>query len=135
MSNVAKTIHIYLTFISHKQAQFVAIDANFRCKNKDRGSTQVESLTGRAGHFVDPLLFKNELDRETKQPQPSEKSACTSTFAAVERANSRVNRGFSVTGVVAAIDSRHGIILPNSVADLQKGERYVLAAYFCVHSC
>ena len=36
-----------------------------------------------------------------------------------------MNRGFAVTGVVGIIDSRHGILLPNAIADLQKGERYV----------
>lgn len=108
---------------SHKQAQYIAIDANFRCKNKDRGSTQTQSLTGCSGHFVNPEVFKSELERETKEPQAKEKSTCSSSFAAVERANSRLNRGFAVTGVVAAIDSRHGMLLPNSVADLQRGEK------------
>lgn len=119
----------HLTYSSYKQAQYIAIDANFRCKNKDRGSAHQESLTGRSGHFVDPLVFKKELERTSKEPQQKEKGTCTSSFDAVERANSRLNRGFSVTGVVAAIDSRHGMVLPNSVADLQKGEKYVQQGY------
>jgi hypothetical protein len=49
---------------------------------------------------------------------------CDSTFTAIERANQKAARGFTVTGVVACIDSRHGFILPNAVADLQKGERW-----------
>lgn len=84
---------------------------------------QHESLTGRSGHFVDPDVFRRELDRTSVEPQQKERATCTSSFAAVERANSRLNRGFAVTGVVAAIDSRHGMLLPNSVADLQKGEK------------
>lgn len=118
-------------FRRHKQAQFIAIDANFRCKNKDRGSSQIQSLTGRAGHFVDPDVFKAELERSGNETQTKEKSTCSSSFAAVERANSRLNRGYSVTGVVAAIDSRHGMILPNSVADLQKGEKCVHPYSYC----
>lgn len=78
---------------------------------------------------MDPLVFKEELARASKEPQQREKGDCTSSFDAVERANSRLNRGFSVTGVVAAIDSRHGMVLPNSVADLQKGEKYVHQTY------
>ena len=64
------------------------------------------------------------MDRVESEEQAREKSACDSTFAAIERANTRHNRGYSVTGVVAAIDSRHGFVLPGGVANLQKGERY-----------
>jgi hypothetical protein len=35
---------------------------------------------------------------------------------------------YAVTGVIAAKCGRHGFIMPNGVADLSKGEKYV----FCV---
>lgn len=108
----------------HLRAQYLAIDANFRLKQKDRGLTDTQSFTGTGGYFVPQNLFKQELKRSLNKPLSKEKSTCDSSFAAIERANSRFNRGYSVTGVVAAIDSRHGFVLPNGVADLQKGERY-----------
>lgn len=108
----------------HFSAMFIALDANFRLKQKDRGTRTDPSLTRGAGYFVNPDLFSQELKRSEERPTLREASNCDSTFAAIERANSRLNRGFLVTGVVAAIDSRHGFVLPNGVADLQKGERY-----------
>jgi len=119
----------------HLHAQFLALDANFRLKLKDRNAkSQLSrsqklpepSLTGNGGFFVDEILFRKELDRVQDKPpdKPKNKSSCDSSFAAIERSNSRFNRGFIVTGVVAAIDSRHGTVLANGVADLQKGERY-----------
>lgn len=108
----------------HLLSLFMALDANFRLKQKDRKFRGDPGLTRGAGYFVNPDLFAQEFRRYEAQPPSRETSTCDSTFAAIERANSRLNKGFSVTGVVAAIDSRHGFVLPNSVADLQKGERY-----------
>lgn len=108
----------------HLRAQYVALDANFRLKRKDREIRNEPSLTANSGYFVDPHLFAQELQRFQDLPPVRESSSCDSSFAAIERANSRYNRGYAVTGVVAAIDSRHGFVLPNGVADLQRGERY-----------
>lgn len=108
----------------HLFTYFIALDANFRLKRKDRGSNSDPSLTAGAGYFVEQSLFKRELARIQDVPHVHEKSTCDSSFAALERANTRINRGYSVTGVVAAIDARHGFVLPNAVADLQKGEKY-----------
>lgn len=108
----------------HLRAQYVALDANFRLKRKDREVRNEPSLTANSGYFVDPQLFAQELQRFQDNPPQREGSTCDSSFAAIERANSRFNRGYAVTGVVAAIDSRHGFVLPNGVADLQKGEHY-----------
>ena len=41
-------------------------------------------------------------------------------------ANSKFTKGYATSGVVLAIDARHGFILPQGVGDLQKGERYVV---------
>jgi hypothetical protein len=103
----------------------LAIDANFRLKQKEKGVDMTQSLTAGWGYFVDPFDFGEGLLRAQQlEPQAtSEKETCESSFAAIERANTRMNRGFAVTGVVAAIDSRHGMLLPTSVANLQKGER------------
>lgn len=122
--NLPEDWEIKFALKPHLRAQYLAIDANFRLKRKDRGLSGIESLTGNGGYFVDQDLFNQELKRSQENREAKETSTCDSSFAAIERANSRYNRGYSVTGVVAAIDSRHGFVLPNAVADLQKGERY-----------
>ena len=49
-------------------------------------------------------------------------STCTG-FAAIAKANTRYSKGYATTGVVMMVCARHGMIQPNSVGDLQKGER------------
>jgi len=115
---------IYQSFCSHLESLYVALDANFRMKQKQRGFKGDSGLVDGHAYFVNSEEFNVELNKYLLRPAlTKETSACESSFAAIERAESRVNRGYSVTGVVAAIDSRHGFIFPNSVADLQKGER------------
>jgi hypothetical protein len=96
-------------------------------------------LVAGSAYFVQGPLFSQELARITEESEKHASakrggkstavsnnagaSTCESSFSAVERADSRLNRGYAVTGVVAAIDSRHGLVLPNAVADLQRGER------------
>lgn len=109
--------------LSYLHAQFLALDTNFRLKRKDRDLKSTGTLGAGWAYFVNPLSFCRELQRVNNSPQVREKGTCESSFAAIERANSRINQGFAVTGVVAAIDSRHGVVLPNAVADLQRGER------------
>ena len=48
-------------------------------------------------------------------------------------ANSKFTKGYATSGVVTAIDARHGFILPHGVGDLQKGERYVIS-FACLDS-
>src|ERR1700742_4962536 len=100
----------------------MALDANFRLKCKDRGFDANSRLGNCLAYFVDHQLFEKELVRV--KGAKLEKSTCDSTHSAIERANSRVNDGYAVTGVVAVIDSRHGFIRPTSVVNLQKGERW-----------
>ena len=56
-------------------------------------------------------------------------STCTG-FAAIAQANTKYSKGYATTGVGMAICARHGMILPNAVGDLQKGERYVSITEF-----
>ena len=51
-------------------------------------------------------------------------STCTG-FAAIAQANTKFAKGYAVTGVGMVVCARHGMILPNAIGDLQKGERYV----------
>jgi hypothetical protein len=126
--------HIMI-IIRHLYAQYLAIDANFRMKQKERGFQSSGTLGPGWGYFVNPMDFSRELLRVSRTPQIQQKSTCDSAFAAIERANSRANQGFAVTGIVGVIDSRHGLLLPNAVADLQKGERYAFCLYFILFFC
>ena len=44
-------------------------------------------------------------------------------------ANSKFTKGYATSGVVLAVDARHGFVLPHGVGDLQKGERHVFSLF------
>ena len=50
---------------------------------------------------------------------------------AVNDAHTKSSRGLLATGVMIAV-CRHSCIRPNSAADLQRGERYVILEHFIV---
>lgn len=124
-----------LTGLSWIYGMSLAIDANFRLKLKERGVSDPEFGPGWA-YFVNDEHYKAEI---VKHPQPIEvraahyiaslthyllqKSDCTSTHQAIERATSKLNDAYSVTGVGAVICSRHGLVRANGIGDLQRGER------------
>jgi hypothetical protein len=103
------------------------VDANFRLQEKHKPNRYDPGLV-RGGAFFGPdELHAREKSRVEKLPLPSKRtregSTCDSSFAAVERAESRRNQGLTVTGVVAVVDARHGFVFPNGVYDLDKGEK------------
>ena len=119
---------------------YLAIDANFRLKLKERGIKQDVDLGAGWAYFVNDRLYREELVKHTDfievraMSTPmfafanhlcSQKNSCQSTHQAIARATSRVNKGYRVTGVGAVICSRSGIVRGNGVVDLQRGERYV----------
>ncbi|KAF8867794.1 hypothetical protein BD779DRAFT_1685311 [Infundibulicybe gibba] len=101
---------------------FLAIDANFRLRRKDVSSNKADpSLSQGYSYFVEEREYKEYLRKCDKQPEP--KSTC-SRHDAVNLAGSKSNRSVATTGVGAVVCARHGMNRPNSVADLQYGERY-----------
>ena len=104
-------------------AQYDAIDANFRLCQKSRGFNPNENLAPGWSYFVDPHYFALELARVQLSPLPAEKSTCDSSHNARLQENLQKKEGYDTSGVVAVTCSRSGIIRPNGVADLQKGER------------
>lgn len=46
-------------------------------------------------------------------------------FSVVKMANMKNTKGLQVTGVGAIVCTRHGVLHPNGLGDLQKGEWYV----------
>ncbi|KAI0037407.1 hypothetical protein FA95DRAFT_1477477, partial [Auriscalpium vulgare] len=99
----------------------VAMDANFRMKNRLRSSkTKDPGLhTGKA-YFVPDDKYDEFVEANFDQ---EEMSGC-SRFAALTAANLKSSKGLRVTGVGAIFDARHEFWLPNGLGDLQKGERY-----------
>ncbi|EAU86991.2 hypothetical protein CC1G_08462 [Coprinopsis cinerea okayama7 len=99
---------------------FVAVDANFKLKGKNRGFSDIELLPGLA-YFVEENKYQNHLIGYVDE---SEINTCQSEHDAVVRAAVRCTPGYNVTGAAIVICSRHGFLRPNGVGDLQKGERY-----------
>jgi hypothetical protein len=59
-------------FIRHLHAQYIAVDANFRLKQKERGFSNSGTLGPGWGYFVDPISFARELQRFSSTPQVAE---------------------------------------------------------------
>ncbi|PPQ82072.1 hypothetical protein CVT24_009738, partial [Panaeolus cyanescens] len=99
---------------------FVAVDANFKLKGKDRGLDDVELGPG-WGAFVEEVEYQAYLSQYEAEP---EINTCDSEHDAVLRASIRQTPGYSVTGAGLVICSRHCLVRPNGAGDLQKGEKY-----------
>ncbi|TRM58946.1 hypothetical protein BD626DRAFT_573203 [Schizophyllum amplum] len=109
---------------------FVAQDANFRLVNAAKSSYQKDPPMGDGwAYFVAHPEYMKYIKEFTDE---CDISTC-SGFAAIFLANLKRVLGLRTTGVAAVCCSRHNLIRPNGVGDLQKGERfanmtYVLAA-------
>ncbi|KAH9956388.1 hypothetical protein BGW80DRAFT_1439367 [Lactifluus volemus] len=99
---------------------FLAVDANFKLKGKDRGIHDPELAPGWAS-FVEEGRYQEHIAQYVDQP---EINTCQSEHDALVRAVVRCTPGYSVTGVGLCICPRHCLIRKNGAGDLQKGERY-----------
>ncbi|KAI6041640.1 hypothetical protein EDC04DRAFT_2867093 [Pisolithus marmoratus] len=84
------------------------------------------SLSQGWAYFVEDSAFKQYLYDHKNDIQ--EKSTC-SNHNAVNLADVKKKKGCDATGVGMVVCARHGMRLPNGVADLQYGERYVNMDY------
>ncbi|KAI0703791.1 hypothetical protein BC835DRAFT_1230192, partial [Cytidiella melzeri] len=99
----------------------VALDANFRLRRRAISNEMRDPALGSGwGYFVEDNRYRGYLQDRTED---DEISTCTG-FAALMSANSKFTKGYATSGVIVAIDARHGFVLPNGIGDLQKGERY-----------
>ncbi|EMD31060.1 hypothetical protein CERSUDRAFT_60542 [Gelatoporia subvermispora B] len=104
----------------------LAIDGCFKLKLKARG-IQDEELGSGWAYFVRDETYRAYLstckdDREI--------SPCTSELNAIKQSHKKgTNSGLSVTSVLGVKCARHAFVLPNGVADLQKGERFCNVDY------
>lgn len=78
-------------------------------------------------------LYQEWLAKSSK-PEARDVPSC-SGFLARELADTRGNnkRGLAVTGVAGGICTRHEFVLPNSMVDLQKGEKYKVSLSTILH--
>jgi hypothetical protein len=114
--------------------QFVAVDANFRLKLKNRRLKDVELSSGWA-YYVEPSEYEKYLRKHSADLEVStyrstrirslnacQVNMCQSNLHAVDHAHKSA-RNYIATGVGAVKCARHTFIYPNGVGDLQKGER------------
>ncbi|KAF7306305.1 CxC2 domain-containing protein [Mycena indigotica] len=100
---------------------FIAIDACFRLKRRAISNELRDPGLGTGwAYMLEWQPYREYLSTVTDQ---QEMSTC-SGLAALDHANSKFSRGYSVTGVGMGVCARHEFVLPNGVGDLQAGERY-----------
>ena len=118
---------------------FLAVDANFRLKLKDRKIKDPEIGSGWA-YFVEYDRYMEHVSQNTNDEEVSESlhrgsisshlfkvTSCGSDFHAVNWANRKSSKDYVVSGVVACVCARHSLMMKNGVGDLQRGERYARA--------
>ncbi|KAJ7061129.1 hypothetical protein C8F01DRAFT_1083346 [Mycena amicta] len=112
---------VRLSVTSFLYALMLALDANFRLKNRLRKNERSDpSLTSGFGYFVASGPYKAHLRDYVAE---SDISTCI-VFAALMQKETRLTEGLRVSGVGGCVCARHGVVRPRGIGDLQKGERY-----------
>ncbi|KAJ6452905.1 hypothetical protein DFH09DRAFT_1351463 [Mycena vulgaris] len=107
-------------------ALFLAMDANFRLKRKDVSSEEADPGLGPGwAFFCEVTAYMEHLAENWDQKQ--ERSTCVA-HDAVDKPD-REARGTASSGIGAVDCARHNMRRPNSVGDLQFGERYINMDY------
>ncbi|THU78897.1 hypothetical protein K435DRAFT_699120 [Dendrothele bispora CBS 962.96] len=100
---------------------FLAIDANFRLRNKVVSNTYRSPMLGDGwAYFVPSVPYKEHLAKHSNEDDISNCSG----FAALFLANLKNVKGLRVSGVGGVCCGRHRVWRGNGLGDLQKGERY-----------
>ncbi|KAJ7797391.1 hypothetical protein B0H14DRAFT_3093166 [Mycena olivaceomarginata] len=103
-------------------ALFLAIDTNFRMKRRDVSSEEEDpSLGDGVAFFAHVEEYMQHLEKHWNLEQ--EKSTCVAHDAVDEPDREARGTASSRVGIVDC--ARHNMKHPNSVGDLQKGERYI----------
>ena len=120
---------------------FLAVDANFRLKLKDRKIKDPEIGSGWA-YFVENNQYIKHVSQKTEDVEVSnfhfgssrysllfKVTSCGSDFHAVNQVNRKSTKGYVASGVVACVCARHSLMMKNGAGDLQRGERYAPTTY------
>ncbi|KAF7310198.1 CxC2 domain-containing protein [Mycena indigotica] len=106
---------------SYIYSLMLALDANFRLKNRLRANERQDPALGNGlGYFVETNEYKEHLRHYVAE---EDVSTCIA-FAALMQKETRLTTGLRVSGVGGCVCARHGIVRPLGLGDLQKGERY-----------
>jgi len=129
--------HLLISSYRWLYSLFLAIDANFRLKLKNRKIKDPEVGSGWA-YFVENSRYIGHVSQNANDAEVSNFSygdsfysrlpkvtSCGSDFHAVSQANKRSTKDYVASGVVACVCARHSLMMKNGVGDLQRGERYV----------
>ncbi|KAJ7126583.1 hypothetical protein C8R43DRAFT_1090313 [Mycena crocata] len=106
-------------------------DANFKMKGR-AASTRAKDPTLGPGYAY-MVAHDKYLTHLAKYVHEDEISHCVA-FAALWRANNKRAKGLRATGIGSVSCSRHEAFRPNSIGDLQKGERYCNMDYIFLSS-
>ncbi|KAJ7051194.1 hypothetical protein C8F01DRAFT_1091766 [Mycena amicta] len=99
----------------------LAIDANFRLKNRIRANEINDPPLGPGlAYWVEPAGYQEHVKKYISE---SDMSTCIA-FAALLQKDTRMTTGLRVSGVGGCVCARHECMQPNGLGDLQKGERY-----------
>ncbi|KAF8814361.1 hypothetical protein BYT27DRAFT_7219865 [Phlegmacium glaucopus] len=112
---------------------FLGIDANFRLKRLNVSNDERDpGLNHGYAYIVENTKF-NQYLHNYGNLIPDDKSTCNN-HDAIKSASMRGGKGTAASGLGTIECSRHDMKRPNSVGDLQKGERYVNMDYFFLSS-
>ncbi|KAF7296857.1 CxC2 domain-containing protein [Mycena indigotica] len=112
-------------------ALMLALDANFRLKNRIRANERQDCSLGPGwSYFVDEGPYKEHLRDYVAE---EDVSTCIA-FAALMQKETRLTTGLRVSGVGGCVCARHGIVRAGGLGDLQKGERYANMDYILMHA-
>ncbi|KAJ7578419.1 hypothetical protein C8J56DRAFT_797312 [Mycena floridula] len=105
---------------------FIVMDANFRMKNRLRTNARSDpALSGGMAYQVEENAYKKHLANYVME---EDISTCIA-FAALTQKNTRLSTGLRSSGVGSCVCSRHELVRPLGIGDLQKGERYANMDY------
>ncbi|KAH9884045.1 hypothetical protein C8Q73DRAFT_661408, partial [Cubamyces lactineus] len=103
---------------------YLMMDANFRCRCKDRGLDDVNMAPGWS-YYVEQSRFHEHVARACDR----EENTCSAEHNAIIKANMR-KEGYVASGIGAVLCARHAFFRPNGVGDLHLGEKYVTVTPF-----
>ncbi|KAJ7588021.1 hypothetical protein C8J56DRAFT_889867 [Mycena floridula] len=100
---------------------FIAMDANFRLKNRLRANTCLDPPLGSGlAYQVEEKAYREHLENYVTE---EDISTCIA-FAALAQKNTRLSTGLRSSGVGGCVCTCHELVRPLGIGDLQKGEQY-----------
>ncbi|KAL0563349.1 hypothetical protein V5O48_018720, partial [Marasmius crinis-equi] len=105
--------------------KFISVDACFRLKRRGASSEQKDPglLTGSAYYVEQPEYQQLMAEMRKRPPQEEEGHCLGSGLKAIAEANTKFSKGYTQTGCILCLCTRHKMVEPNGAVDMNKGER------------